>query len=269
MSDIPPLVLVFAATDPTGGAGLTADAQSIAAQGAHALPVATAVTVQDTSGVQDLLVMEPEWVADQARAVLEDMPVAAFKLGVLGSLENVAMVAEILSDYPDVPVVCDPVFASGRGDDLLGSGVSAEDMAEALREMIFPQVALLTPNSPEARFMALEEGEHDGLDECARRLIDAGCDHVLITGTHENTAQVMNTLYGPGGMVRTDTWERLPGSYHGSGCTLASAIAARLALGQTLADAVRAAQDYTHRALRAGFRPGMGQRIPRRMPETR
>jgi hydroxymethylpyrimidine/phosphomethylpyrimidine kinase len=130
--------------------------------------------------------------------------------------------------------------------------------------MIFPQVTLITPNSVEARRLTLDEGEQADLAECARRLVDAGCEHVLVTGTHENTARVINTLYGAAGVLRVDAWERLPGSYHGSGCTLASAIAARLALGQPLADAVRAAQAYTHEALRSAFRPGMGQFIPRR-----
>ena len=102
------------------------------------------------------------------------------------------------------------------------------------------------------------------LDECAHRLIDRGCDYVLITGTHENTQQVINVLYALRGQVREDKWERLPGSYHGSGCTLASAIAANLACGLSLEDAVFEAQEYTWQTLLHGFRPGMGQHIPDR-----
>jgi hydroxymethylpyrimidine/phosphomethylpyrimidine kinase len=265
MSVSPPLILVFAATDPTGGAGLAADVLSIAAQGAHALPVVCAVTVQDTAGVRDLRVMAPEWLTAQARALLEDMPVAAFKLGVLGSLENVAAVAAILADYPDVPVVCDPVLASGRGDALVGAGAVAEDMACAMRALIFPRTTLITPNSVEARRLTQAASEDANLAECARRLIDAGCEYALVTGTHESTDQVMNTLYGASGVLRVDAWERLPGSYHGSGCTLASAIAARLALGQPMTQAVQDAQVYTHKALRSAFRPGRGQFIPQRL----
>jgi hydroxymethylpyrimidine/phosphomethylpyrimidine kinase len=131
---------------------------------------------------------------------------------------------------------------------------------------------VLTPNSLEARRLALIEADDDeqgpaegpGLAECARRLIVAGCDYVLVTGTHEGTPQVVNTLYGTTGAVRSDKWERLPGSYHGSGCTLASAIAANLAAGMDIGEAVRDAQDYTWQTLAAGYRPGMGQYVPDR-----
>ena len=100
---------------------------------------------------------------------------------------------------------------------------------------------------------------------CASRILRLGCEYVLITGTHENTPQVINTLYNDGGQVRSDSWERLPGSYHGSGCTLAAAIAAMLANGLELPEAVREAQDYTWHALAKGYRPGMGQFLPDRL----
>jgi len=204
--------------------------------------------------------MDPDWVEDQARCLLEDMPVAAFKIGLVGSVENTSVIASIVSDYPDIPLVLDPVLASGRGDEL-----ATEDMIAALREMLIPQATLVTPNSLEARRLADEDDEEEPeLDECARRLLSYGAEFVLLTGTHENTSKVINTLYGETGMVRADRWERLPGSYHGSGCTLASAIAANLANGQSIGDAVRDAQDYTWQALAAGFRPGMGQYIPDR-----
>lgn len=261
----PPIVLSFAASDPTGGAGLQADLMTLASMGCHPLSVLTALTVQDTAGVDSVLPMDAEWVEDQARTLLEDMPVAAFKIGLLGSVENIAVIAEILSDYPDVPLVLDPVLASGRGDQL-----TDEETISALRELLLPQTTVLTPNSLEARRLADDEdGEGEGggdpsLIDCARRLIVCGCEYVLVTGTHENTQQVVNSLYGEHGLVRSDAWERLPGSYHGSGCTLASAIAANLANGLAVEDAVRDAQDYTWQALAGGFRPGMGQYIPDR-----
>ena len=260
---IPPIVLTFAATDPTSGAGLQADLLTLCALGCHPLAVVTAITVQDTAGVDGVTAIDPDWVTDQARLVLEDMPVAAFKIGLLGSVENIAAVAEVVSDYPDVPLVLDPVLASGRGDEL-----ATEDMISALRELLLPQTTILTPNSAEARRLVQddsEETEHLQLGICAERLLAFGCEYVLITGTHENTPQVINTLYGSDGVVRTDTWERLSGSYHGSGCTLASAIAAMLANGLDLPEAVREAQEYTWQALAAAFRPGMGQYIPDRL----
>jgi hydroxymethylpyrimidine/phosphomethylpyrimidine kinase len=259
--DFPPLVLTFAASDPSGGAGIQADILTLASMGCHPLSVITAITVQDTMGVEALQPIDADWVADQARCLLEDMPVDAFKIGALGSVENITAIAEILSDYPDVPLVLDPVLASGRGDEL-----ASDEMLHALRELLLPQTTILTPNSMEARRLAeADENDEPSLSTCAQRLIETGCEFVLITGTHEPTPQVINTLYGKGGVVRTDSWQRLPGSYHGSGCTLASAIAAMLANGLELPEAVREAQDYTWHALQKAYRPGMGQFLPDRL----
>ena len=116
MADLPPIVLVFAATDPSGGAGLQADIMTLTSMGCHPLSVVTAVTIQDTMGVDDVSPIDAESVIDQARCVLEDMPVAAFKIGLLGNIEQIAAIAEVVSDYPEVPLVLDPVLASGRGD---------------------------------------------------------------------------------------------------------------------------------------------------------
>lgn len=260
-SALPPIVLAFAATDPSGGAGLQADILTLASMGCHPLSVVTAATIQDTMGVEDIMALDPEWVADQARCVLEDMPVNAIKIGVLGSVENITAIAEVVSDYPEVPLVLDPILASGRGDEL-----ATEEMISALRELLIPQTTIITPNSIEARRLVQEDGEEElELAECARRLLALGCEYVLITGTHENTSQVVNTLYGQEGVIRTDRWDRLPGSYHGSGCTLASAIAATIANGLSIGDAVKDAQEYTWQTLKAAFRPGMGQHIPDRL----
>jgi hydroxymethylpyrimidine/phosphomethylpyrimidine kinase len=263
MAELPPIVLVFAATDPSGGAGLQADIMTLSSMGCHPLSVVTAVTIQDTMGVDDVSPIDAEWVADQARCVLEDMPVAAFKIGLLGNVEQIAAIAEVVSDYPEVPLVLDPVLASGRGDELV-----TEEVMNGLRELLIPQSTIITPNSIEARRLAAEDGEEGGhadLAECARRLIASGCEYVLITGTHENTPQVVNTLYGQNGVLRSDSWQRLPGSYHGSGCTLASAVAATIANGLEIGDAVKDAQEYTWQTLKAAFRPGMGQHIPDRL----
>ena len=263
MSDIPPIVLAFGATDPSGGAGLQADVLTIASMGCHPLSVVTAVTVQDTGGVDDVLPIDAEWVSDQARAVLEDMPVMAFKIGLLGSLENIAAIAEVISDYPDIPLVFDPVLASGGGDELTN-----EDMLDALRELLLPQTTILTPNSIEARRLIQDEDndeDNPDLPECAKRIVQIGCEYVLVTGTHEHTPKVINTLYNEGGVVRTDSWTRLAGVYHGSGCTLASAIASLLANGLSVEEAVKEAQEFTWQALQNAFRPGMGQHIPDRL----
>ncbi len=263
MPDLPPIVLVFAATDPSGGAGLQADIMTLSSMGCHPLSCVTAITIQDTMGVEDVMPIDPEWVADQARAVLEDMPVAAFKIGMLGSIEAIAFIAEVVSDYPDIPLILDPVLASGRGDEL-----ATDEMVQGIRELLVPQTTILTPNSLEARRLATDDGDDNDnpdLAECAKRLIASGCEYVLITGTHENTPQVVNTLYGLEGIVRSDSWQRLPGNFHGSGCTLASAIAATIANGLSVAEGVKDAQEYTWQTLRSAFRPGMGQYIPDRL----
>lgn len=257
----PPSVLAIAASDPSGGAGIQADLLTLASMGCHPLSVLTAITIQNTSGVEELLPLDADWVADQARCILEDVPVTAFKIGVLASVEIVSAIAEVIADYPDIPLILDPVLASGRGDDLAN-----EDLIEGIREMLLPQTTVLTPNVLElARLVEDDEmGDDADIATMAGRLVDLGCEYVLVTGTHANTPEVINILYGSEGEVRRDIWQRLPGSYHGSGCTLASAVAATLARGLDIGDAVREAQEYTWQTLKAGYRIGMGQHIPDR-----
>lgn len=258
-----PAVLVFAGTDPTGGAGLQADVLTLASLGCHPLSVVTAITVQDTVGVDDYLPIDAEWIADQARGVLEDIPVAAIKIGMIGSVEALAAIAEVVSDYPDIPLILDPVLTSGRGDPLAN-----EELIEAMRDLLLPQTTVLTPNSIEARRLAEDTGSEDDdpdLTECARRLIDLGSEFVLITGAHEQGVQVTNTLYNTRGVIHRMNWDRLAGNYHGSGCTLASALAALLAQGQDIAEAAKEAQEYTYQTLKHAYRAGMGQHIPDRL----
>lgn len=245
---MPPIALTFAASDPTGGAGLQADLLTLAALGCHPLSVLTGFTVQDTSGVEHLQPLAAELVTRQAGRLLAETKVAAFKVGVLGSADNVRAVAAIAAAHAQVPLVLDPVLASGRGDPLADDAV-----LKALLELLVPRATVVTPNT-------LEEKRLGG----TRRLLALGCRYVLVTGTHEAGTEVSNKLYDSGGLVREDRWRRLPGSYHGSGCTLASAIAAQLARGRDVPEAVRAAQEFTWRALAAGFRTGAGQSLPNR-----
>ena len=268
MAITPPTVLTFAATDPSSGAGVQADIMALASIGCYPLSVITGITVQDTVGVESVLPLDADWINDQARTILEDVSVSAFKLGLLGSVENVAVIAEIVADYPDVPLIIDPILTSGRGDEL-----SNEEMQAAMCELLFPQATLITPNSLEARRLAYydegDEVKHSSLEECALRLLEMGTEYVMITGTHERSLDVVNSLYGMQlsnmpGLIKDYHWERLPGSYHGSGCTLTSAITACLAHGLTIEEAVHEAQEFTWQTLRHAFRPGMGQFIPDR-----
>ena len=257
----PPKVMTFSATDPTGGAGLQADVLTIASLGCHPISIATGVTVQDTIGVNKLIPIDSDMVNNQARLILEDMEVEIFKLGLLGSKENITTIAEIILDYPEIPLIIDPVLASGRGDEF--SDIEARNM---MMELLFPESLLITPNSLEARQLVSNEDEPSDLsiEVCARRLKEMGCENILITGTHENTENVINTLYSSSNQITPYHWDRLPGSYHGSGCTLTSAISAYYALGLSIEEAVEEAQHFTWQALKNGFKPGMGQLIPNR-----
>ncbi|HEY0635120.1 MAG TPA: hydroxymethylpyrimidine/phosphomethylpyrimidine kinase [Gammaproteobacteria bacterium] len=251
-----PVVMTFAGTDPTGGAGIQADIEAISSMGCQATAVVTAVTVQDTRNVIGFEPVSPTLVIEQARAVLEDMPVHAIKIGMLGSVENVEVLHTLLNDYPDIPVVLDPILRAGGGSEL-----ASDELMAAMIELLFPMTAILTPNSQEARRLAPEA---DTLDACAQEILAAGCELVLITGTHENTRTVDNILYGNRRRLDTYSWERLPHSYHGSGCTLAAGIAGLLAQGMEPLTAIHEAQEYTWETLKHGYRLGMGQYHPNR-----
>ena len=252
-----PSVMTFAGTDPSGGAGIQADIETLASMGCHAAPVVTAVTVQDTQQLFHYRAMDASLVIEQARAVLEDIPIAAFKIGMLGSVDNVEVVHTILSDYPDVPVVLDPLITAGGGGNL-----ADDDLIDAMVTLLFPLTTVLTPNSEEARAFAPEA---DSLDACAQELLELGSNYILITGTHESTPHVVNYLYSEHRLLDSYTWNRLPAHYHGSGCTLATAIAALLAQGLDPVTAIHEAQEYTWESLSNGYRVGLGQLIPNRL----
>ena len=253
--------MTFSATDPSGGAGLQADVGTLSSLGCHPASIVTGLTVQDTIGVDRLISVDSKVVNDQARSILEDMEGSIFKLGLLSSKENISIIAQIISDYPDIPLIIDPVLSSGRGDKF--TDIETRNM---ILELLFPGALLITPNTLEARQLLNQEDEHldSSLEVCADFFKEIGCQNVLITGTHENTKNVVNTLYSSSNQIIPYHWDRLPGNFHGSGCTLTSAIAAYYALGLTIEDAIEEAQYFTWQALKNGFKPGMGQLIPNR-----
>jgi hydroxymethylpyrimidine/phosphomethylpyrimidine kinase len=246
-----PVVLVFAGLDPSGGAGLAADILAIAAQGAHALPVITALTVQDNDRVFGVEAVAPELLRRQAQALIDKMAIHAVKIGIPGSAANAAVIAQLVRQLrqarPDLPVVLDPVLASGHGDVL-----SRDDAVLALAPLL-PLTTVIVPNGPEA--LALGGTEN---------LRAQGCQHVLVTGGHGDGEAVLNRWFDDAGGEREWRWPRLPGEFHGSGCTLASAIAARLALGQALPEALDLAQSYSHAALADAYAIAPGQLMPQR-----
>lgn len=251
-----PTVLCFSGLDPTGGAGIQADIETLFSIGCHCAPVVTALTVQNTQNVISVKATDAALLVQQARAVLEDMPVDAVKLGMLGSVEAVEVVHTLLQDYNDLPVVLDPIATAGGGYELSGG-----DVLEAIANLLLPLTTVLTPNTDEAKKLAPTA---DTLDACANEILDSGCEHVLITGTHAQSDSVINRLYAAHQQVTMYTWPRLEAVYHGSGCTLAAGIAGYLSHGLTVRDAVQQAQRFTWEALSHGQRMGFGQHLPER-----
>jgi len=252
-----PVVLIFSGNDPTGGAGIQADIETLSSLGCHPAPVITALTAQDTTGIKHYAPVEAGMVIAQARAVLEDMPVAAIKAGMLGSHENATALAAIMHDYPDIPLILDPILASGRGDPL-----ADDELADAMQSLLIPKTTLIVPNTLELMRLTPEA---DNIDSAAQELLSRGCAFVLVTGTHEPTTEVVNRLYGNHRLLESFHWERLPHSYHGSGCTLAAACAATISHGFDPIEAVAEAQDFTWHALLHANRLGMGQHLPDRL----
>ncbi|MFZ6772036.1 bifunctional hydroxymethylpyrimidine kinase/phosphomethylpyrimidine kinase [Undibacterium sp. SXout7W] len=261
-NQISPLVLSFGASDPVAATGIHADLATFAAMGCHGLPVMTSILTGDTSQIDDLHALDADLVDEQARTVLEDMPVMVFKAGQLGSVENVATIAEIISDYPDVPLILDPFNAA-----INEQNPDAEDLVLAIRELLIPQATLLLISSVElARLAETWEDAADTPDllSSAMTIIDSGCEYVFVTGTPSDSGEIANSLYNESGLVRNDRWARIPGSHAGAGSTLSAAIAALLANGLPIPDAVMEAQEFTHAAISHAQRLGMGKFIPDR-----
>ncbi len=255
-----PCVLVFSGHDPSGGAGMQADIEAIAAQRAHALPVITALTVQDNDHVYAVHAVDAEIIRQQAMALLAKIAVSAIKIGIVGNSKNAMAIASIIQTLqhkqPGLPVVLDPVLASGQGDAL-----AREDVIAALQPLL--QVAtLITPNLPEAARLCPASLSSAAQ---AQQLLRYRCTDVLLKGGHDVTGDVCNRWFGLHGQRDLDwSWPRLPGEFHGSGCTLAAAIAGQLAHGRTMSVSLQLAQDYTQRSLRQAYAIAGGQLIPLR-----
>lgn len=248
-----PAVLCLSGHDPTGGAGIQADIEACAARGVHAFTVITAHTVQDTSNVRRVSAVPPAMIAEQVEALGSDGRIAAIKIGLLGDAAQVPVIVEAILSNP-APVVLDPVLRAGGGTNLVGSKLQV-----AILEELLPHVTVVTPNAGEARRLA--PGAAD-LDAAAARLLSTGCRHVLVTGGDETGPTVVNTWYAQDAAPRRFEWPRLPETFHGAGCTLASAIAARLAAGEPVGDALESAQRWTQATLAAAVAVGQGRRIP-------
>ena len=255
---IKPCVLVFAGLDPSGGAGMQADIEAIAAMGAHALPIITTLTVQDNDRVFAIQPVDAALLRQQSAALLGKLQIAAVKIGIVGSRDNVAVIADVLrtlrEKHAAIPVVLDPVLASGHGDAL------TQEDAVTLIQPLLPLTTLLTPNLPEA--VRLCHGE-TRLQAQAQSLLQT-LPHLLIKGGHGEGLTVNNSWFSREGL-RSWQWPRLEGSFHGSGCTLASAIAGCLACGLSMSEALDQAQVWVQQTLASAYAIANGQKIPRRL----
>ena len=297
-----PLILSFGVCDPVGALGVQADVAAFAALGCHGLSAISGMMVADSARVEHVYELDSDWMAEQARALLEDMPIAAFKVGAVGSALHLAAIAEIVSDYPDAPLILDP-FMSALPD----AGLGDEEMLSALRSILAPQATVLMLSQPELGRMAElwregADGEHGALEEdvaeltssglqyvlvtgsrdqlgtCSNRLYDAsgddvmledvaeltssGLQFVLITGARDALGACSNRLFDAEGEVARVDWQHLPGPFVGAGNTYSAAFTAMMARGLDAPSALAVAQEYTTGALEHAQRFGMGKFIP-------
>jgi len=251
-----PTVLCLSGHDPGGGAGVQADIETAAALGGHAACLITAHTVQDTRDVRRVVAADLSLLREQADVLLADIEVGGIKVGLLGAPGQTAFIAELAGRLPR-PLVLDPVLRAGGGAELATGA-----LVEAIRRDLLPHVEVLTPNAAEARRLA----GTDDLAACGAALLAAGARNVLITGGDEPGEAVVNRWFRRDGAPRAFSWPRLPGPFHGAGCTLATAIATLLAHGRPVAEALVDAQAWVHGALERALAPGRGRPIPGRDP---
>ncbi len=252
-----PVVMAFSASDPTGSGGIQADIETLFSLGCHCTAVITAITAQDTRELKDVGIIPTPLVIEQARVVLEDMPVAAFKLGQLGDIENASAIHTVLRDYPQIPVIFHPCLDNQESDH-----PTKVTFINAIISLLFPLTTILIVDSQTAQ--NLTPGA-DTLDACAHKLLDHGSQYVLITDAHKTAPAITNLLYNKHELIKRFEWERFPQQYHGCGCTLSAAIAGFLAQQLEITESIAEGQRYTWECLKQGYRLGMGSQLPNRL----
>lgn len=249
-----PVVLAFSGHDPTGAAGVQADIEALAYAGCHCISVITSLTAQNTSEFRSMTPQSPASFREQLDLLTGDIAVDACKIGLVGSIELV----EVIGDYLDrarFPIVLDPVLGAGTGADLSSPG-----LIRAMTECLCPHTSVITPNLEEARALT----GYSDTEQALHRLLDLGCATALITAADQAGDRVTNTWMDETREIHSYRWDKLPGRYHGSGCTLSACLAGRLALGDTNRTAVETAQEYTWQTLKGARRTGKAQLHPER-----
>ena len=250
------IALTIAGSDSCGGAGIQADLKTFSALGVYGASAITALTAQNTQGVEAVLVVPPDFVARQIRVVARDLNISAVKIGMLATSEVIEAVAGALDTLPGVPIVLDPVMVAASGDALLD-----EDAVETLRAVLLPRATLITPNLPEAaKLLGSDEAKEEReMSAQAMALRSLGAKAVLIKGGHAEGPDAVDLLVDEDGELRLTAPRVVTGNTHGTGCTLSSAIAAELAKGASLREAVTAAKVYVTAAIGAADALRIGQ----------
>jgi hydroxymethylpyrimidine/phosphomethylpyrimidine kinase len=257
----PACVMSFNASDPSGAGGIAGDVATIAAMGAHALPVVTSIVLRDTAEVFDHSAIDADVIVEQARSILEDVTIAAWKVGFLGSAEGVSAVAEVLSDYPDVPLVSYVPNLSWVEED------EQQAYLDAFRELVLPQTEVLVGSHQTLTDFLLPDWSSER-PASPRELAVAAAQHgtrfVLVSSVPLPDQFLDNVLASPQGPITGEKFERFEVAFVGAGDTLSAALAALLASGSELHAAVGESLAFLDQALDAGFRPGMGNVVPDR-----
>ena len=254
-----PIVLSISGHDPTGGAGIQADAESITHFGCHPCSIITCLTVQDSTTVHRLMPISADNIIHQAKTLFNDMPISVIKIGLTGSIECVNAIVSILTKHPDIPVIFDPVLACGDGSPLANTA-----LINTITSQLLPLTTLLTPNTLEATKLSGLTNNTD-ISTLGAALLEQGVSTVLITGGHVSGSTIYNHFFQKNETVRTFKWSRQAGDFHGTGCTLAASIAALIAQGFSLSSAIEQAQAYTDKSINNAQQIGRGQAFPRRL----
>lgn len=255
-----PAVLVLSGLDPSGGAGIQADIEALASHGCHTCPVVTTLTTQDTTDIKSISAVSVNQIVSQIYTILEDIQISAIKIGLLANIPLIYELRKFIDYVPDIPVILDPILASGGG-----TSIADSQYVVALVNELLPVTNILTPNHLEALTLAnISNQPVNDIYTCGRTLTSYDCDYVLITGGHIESNEVTNTLFQHLHPEESFSWQRLPGQFHGSGCTLSASIAGLLAQGRSPLSAIQKAQDYTWGSLKHAYQIGKGQLIPNR-----
>ena len=258
----PACILVFNASDPSGAGGLTGDISTIASVGGHPIAVVTGAYARDTAQIFDHFCFDDEAVAEQARAVLEDLPVQAIKVGFVGSTENISTIAEITTDYDEVPVIAYmPNLSWWREEQI-------DEYLDAFRELLLPQTSVLVGNHSTLWRWLLPDWNSDrspGARDIAAAAAEMGVPYTLVTGIPLPEQFIENVLASPEAVLCSGRFELFDATFTGAGDTLSAALTSLLACGSDLAEACTEALGYLDHCLDAGFRPGMGHVVPDRM----